>query len=66
MYCTWFHKSNPIFIALYLRYYTDACIEWRDPSPWLSARATQRNDASVASRWRRCADLTGPGIEPHR
>ena len=42
------------------------CNELRGPSPWLSAWATQlrRNVAAVASRWRHCADLTGPGIEP--
>ena len=40
--------------------------EWRGPSPRRSAWATQlrRNVAAVASRWRHCADLTGPGIEP--
>ena len=40
--------------------------ELRGPSPRLSAWATQlrRNVAAVASRWRHCADLTGPGIEP--
>ena len=38
----------------------------RGPSPRRSAWATQlqRNVAAVASRWRHCADLTGPGIEP--
>ena len=36
------------------------------PSPRLSAWATQlrRNVATVASRWRHCVDLTGPGMEP--
>ena len=40
--------------------------ELRGPSPRLGAWATQlrRNVATVASRWRHCADLTGPGIEP--
>ena len=35
-------------------------------SPVLSACATQlqRNFTTVASRWRHCADLNGPGIEP--
>ena len=52
--------------SLYSRYYAEACNEWRGPSPRLSARATQlrRNVAMVASRWRHCTDLTGPGIEP--
>ena len=49
--------------SLYSRYYAEACNEWRDPSPQLSAWATQlrRSVAAVASR---CVDLTGPGIEP--
>ena len=52
--------------SLYSRYYAEACNEWRGPSPRLSAWATQlrKNVATVASRWRHCADLTGPGIEP--
>ena len=52
--------------SLYSRYYAEACNEWRVQSPLLSAWATQRrkNVAAVASRWRHCADLTGPGIEP--
>ena len=47
-------------------YYAEACNELRGPSPRLSAWATQlrRNVATVASRWRHCVDLTGPGIEP--
>ena len=51
---------------LYSRYYAEACKEWRGPSSRLSAWATQlrRNVAAVMSRWRHCADLTGPGIEP--
>ena len=52
--------------SLYSPYYAEACNELRGPSPRLSAWATQlqRNVATVASRWRHCADLTGPGIEP--
>ena len=40
--------------------------ELRGPSPRLSAWATQirRNVATMASRWRHCVDLTGPGVEP--
>ena len=60
--------SNQIKIksSLYSPYYAEARNEFRGPSPRLSARATQlrRNVATVASRWRHCADLTGPGIEP--
>ena len=50
---------------LYSRYCAEACNEWRGPSPRLSAWAThlRRNVAAVASRWRRCADLTDPGFE---
>ena len=52
--------------SLYSPYYAEACNELRGPSPRLSAWATQlrRNVATVASRWRHCANLTGPGIEP--
>ena len=52
--------------SLYSPYYAEACNELRGPSPRLSAWATQlrRNVATVASRWRHCVDLTGPGIEP--
>ena len=52
--------------SLYSPYYAEACNELRGPSPRLSAWATQlrRNVATVASHWRHCADLTGPGIEP--
>ena len=52
--------------SLYSPYYAEACNELRGPSPRLRAWATQlrRNVATVASRWRHCADLTGPGIEP--
>ena len=51
--------KNQIFIIL-------AGNELRSPSPRLSAWATQlrRNVATVASRWRHCVDLTGPGIKP--
>ena len=59
-------NQNQIFIIGYSPYYAEACNELRGPSPRLSARATQlrRNVATVASRWRHCVDLTGPGIEP--
>ena len=60
-------SQNQIESSLYPRYFAEACNEWRRPSPLLSAWVTQlrRNVATVASRWRHCADLTGPGIEPH-
>ena len=59
-------KSNQIFITVYSPYYAETCNELPGPSPRLSAWAAQlrRNVAAVASRWRHCADLTGPGIEP--
>ena len=59
-------SKNQIKSSLYSSYYAEACNELRGPSPRLSAWATQlrRNAATVASRWRHCADLTGPGIEP--
>ena len=59
-------KFKKIKSSLYSSYYAEACNELRGPSPRLSAWATQlrRNVATVASRWRHCADLTGPGIEP--
>ena len=52
--------------SLYKRYYDKASNEWRGPSLQPSAWATQlrRNVATVACRWRYCAELTGPGIEP--
>ena len=58
-------KSNQIFLILAVGYYAEECNEWRDPSPRLSAWATQlrRYVAAVASRWRHCADLTDPGFE---
>ena len=58
--------KNKIKSSLYSPYYAEACNELRGPSPRLSAWATQlrRSVATVASRWRHCADLTGPGIEP--
>ena len=51
--------------SLYSPYYAEACNELRGPSPRLSTWVTQlrRNVATVASRWRHCVDLTGPGIE---
>ena len=58
--------NQKIKSSLYSPYYAEACNEWRGPSPRLSAWATQlrRNVATVASRWRHCVDLTGPGVEP--
>ena len=58
--------SKKIKSSLYSPCYAEACNELRGPSPRLSAWATQlrRNVATVASRWRHCVDLTGPGIEP--
>ena len=58
--------TNQIKSSLYSPYYAEACNELRSPSPRLSAWATQlrRNVATVASRWRHCVDLTGPGMEP--
>ena len=58
-------KLIEIKSSLYSLYYAKACNELRGPSPRLSAWATQlrRIVATVASRWRHCADLTGPGIE---
>ena len=63
---TLLNNQNQIKSSLYSPYYAEACNELRGPSPRLSAWATQlrRNVATVASRWRHCADLTGPGIEP--
>ena len=60
------NASYQIKSSLYSSYYVEACNELRGPFPRLSAWATQlrRNVATVASRWRRCADLTGQGIEP--
>ena len=59
-------KSFKSKSSLYSPHYAEACNELRGPSPRLSAWATQlrRNVATVASRWRHCADLTGSGIEP--
>ena len=62
-----FHSNqNQIKSSLYSPYYAEACNELRGPFPRLSAWAAQlrRNVATVASRWRHCVDLTGPGIEP--
>ena len=58
--------SIQIKSSLHSPYYAEACNELRGPSPRLSAWATQlrRNVATVASRWRHCVDLTGPGVEP--
>ena len=58
--------KSKIKSSSYSPYYTEACNELRGPSPRLSACVTQlrRNVATVASRWRHCADLTGPVIEP--
>ena len=59
-------SNQKIKSSLHSPYYAEACNELRGPSPRLSAWAAQlrRNVAAVASRWRHCADLTGPGIEP--
>ena len=59
-------SNQKIKSSLYSPHYAETCNELRGPSPRLSAWATQlrRNIATVASRWRHCADLTGPGIEP--
>ena len=58
--------KNQINSSLYSPHYAEACNELRGSSTRLSAWATQprRNVATMASRWRHCADLTGPGIEP--
>ena len=57
--------KNKIKPSLHSRYDTEACNEWRGPSPRLSAWATQlRNLAAMGSCWRHCANFTGPGIEP--
>ena len=52
--------------SLYSPYYAEACNKLQGPSPRLSAWAAQlrRIVATVASHWRHCVDLTGPGIEP--
>ena len=59
-------NQSQIKSSLYSPHYAEACNELRGPSPRLSALATQlrRNVATMASRWRHCAHLTGPGIEP--
>ena len=64
--CVVYINVQKIKSSLYSPYYAEACNELRGPSPRLSAWATQlrRNVATVASRWRHCVDLTGPGIEP--
>ena len=61
-----FDIKSEIKYSLYMRYYAEACNEWRGQSLRLSAWATQlrTNVAAVASRWRHCADLTDPGFEP--
>ena len=53
------------FVALYQNQKIKGCNEWRGPTPLLSAWATQlrRNFTTVASRWRHCANLTGPGMK---
>ena len=56
-----------IKFLLYSRHHAEveAWNQWRDPSPRLSAWATQlrRDIAAVASHWRHCADMTGSEIE---
>ena len=58
--------KNQIKSSLHSPFYAEASNELRGPSPRLSAWATQlrRNVAMVASRWRHCVNLNGPGIEP--
>ena len=64
--CYEINQNQKIKSSLHSPYYAEACNELRGPSPRLSAWTTQlrRNVATVASRWRHCVDLTGPGIEP--
>ena len=56
----------PLVKCFSFHYYTRGSNEWRGPPLRLSAYAIQllRNLAAVASRWRHCAGLTGPEIEP--
>ena len=51
----------------YSRYYSEACNEWRDPSPRLSAWTAQlrKNIAAVASRWRHNVRFDRPGKRTH-
>ena len=60
------NQIKKIRYSLYSPYYAETSNELRGPSPRLSAWATQlrKNVATMASRWRHCVDLTGPGIEP--
>ena len=65
-----FFKLSKLFqikSSLYSPYYAEAYNEWRGPSLRHCAWAAQlrRNVATMASRWRHCADLIGSGIE-HR
>ena len=57
--------THQIKSSLYSPYYAEACDELQSPSPRLCAWVAQlrRNVATVASRWRHCVNLTGPGIE---
>ena len=59
------NATQKIESSLYSPYYAEERNEWRGPSPRLSACATQlrTNIATMASRWRHCDDLIGPGIE---
>ena len=59
--CRGFIKKK-IKSPLRSRYYTEACNEWRDPSPRLSVWTTQlrRNIAAVASRWRHSVQFDRP------
>ena len=54
------HKIKSLW---YSRYYAEACNEWRNPSPGLSAWTPQlwKNIAAVASCWRHCVPLDRPG-----
>ena len=55
--------------SLYSPNYAEACNEFAGPNlrglaPGLHTTQLRKNVATVASRWRHCVDLTGPGIEP--
>ena len=57
------HKPSKSNRSLHSPYFAQACNEWRDPSPRLSAWATQlpRNIAAAVSPWRHCP--IGPAWE---
>ena len=54
--------TNQIKSPLYRQYHAEACNEWRNVIPRLSAWTTQhrRNIAAVASRWRQCVQFDLP------